>query len=155
MMETKHVKLSPCTCTGYGDCAEARLVGDTYCKRSGKQEIEGIHFRYENHPKLAGRIIKIPIITCPICERELIPGISIDDHHLIPKTFRGKEKIILHKICHRKIHSVFTERELQHHYYTIERLREHEEIIKFVKWVSKKHPEFYDGSKETKQRKGR
>ena len=93
--------------------------------------------------------------NCPICERELIPGKSIDEHHLIPKTFRGKEKISLHKICHRKIHSVFSERELQHHYHTVERLCEHEEIRKFIKWVSKKDPEYYDGSKDTKSRKKR
>lgn len=93
--------------------------------------------------------------NCPICERELIPGKSVDEHHLIPKTFKGKEKVIIHKICHNKIHSVFTERELQHYYYTVERLHEHEELKKFIKWVSKKDPEFYDGSKDTKRRRQR
>ena len=97
----------------------------------------------------------LPMANCPICERELIPGKSVDEHHLIPKTFKGKEKVIIHKICHNKIHSVFTERELQHYYHTVERLREHEELKKFIKWVSKKDPEFYDGSKDTKRRKGR
>jgi len=90
---------------------------------------------------------------CPICNREL--GEAIDDHHLVPKTFGGKDKITIHKICHSKIHSVFTERELQHHYHTVERLLEHEEIQKFIRWVSKKDLGFYDHSKDTSRRRGR
>jgi len=90
---------------------------------------------------------------CPICQREMVEGKSIDEHHLIPRTFKGKETITLHKICHRKLHSVFTEREMAKHYNTVERLLEHEEIQKFAKWVSKKDPEFYSGSKETSSRK--
>ena len=93
---------------------------------------------------------------CPICNRELPPGKHINDHHhLIPKTFKGTEKITIHRICHRKLHSVFTEREMLKYYHTVERLLEHEEIKKFVKWVSKKDPKYYSGSKETKGRKSK
>lgn len=92
---------------------------------------------------------------CPICKRDMIPGKSLDDHHLIPRAFKGKEQITLHKICHRKLHSVFTEREMQHYFNTVERLTEHEEIQKFVKWIKKKDPEYYSGSKETKGRKSK
>lgn len=92
---------------------------------------------------------------CPICQREMIAGNSIDEHHLVPKTFKGKETVVIHKVCHRKLHSVFTEREMKNHYHTIERLVEHEEIQKFAKWVSKKHPEYYDSSIETASRKGK
>ncbi len=97
--------------------------------------------------------IKMIPNNCPVCGREMIPGKSIDEHHLIPKTFKGTETVLLHKICHRKLHTVFTEREMQHHYHTIERLLEHDEIQKFVKWVSKKDPEFYVRNKDTKERK--
>jgi hypothetical protein len=90
---------------------------------------------------------------CPLCQRELIPGKSVDEHHLIPKTFKGSETVTLHKICHRKIHATFTERELEKFYNTIDLILENEEIQKFVKWVSKKDPEYYDISKETKDRK--
>lgn len=91
--------------------------------------------------------------TCKICKREL--GANIDEHHLIPKTFKGKETVTLHKICHRKIHSILTERELANYYNTIERLLEHPEIQKFVKWVAKKDIDYYSGSDETKTRKGK
>lgn len=94
-------------------------------------------------------------MKCPLCKRELIDGPSVDGHHLVPKTFGGKEVVILHKVCHHKIHSVFTERELLHDYNTIERLLQHEEIQKFVRWVRKKDPEYYDHSKDTNTRNRR
>lgn len=92
---------------------------------------------------------------CPLCSRKMIKGASLDEHHLIPKSFKGKKKVLMHKICHRKIHSVFSERELLKYYNTIERILENEEVQKFVKWVKNKDPEFYDNHKDTKQRKKR
>lgn len=89
--------------------------------------------------------------SCPICNREMIDGVSINDHHLIPKTFKGKESITLHKICHRMIHANISTRELKNYYHTIERLLEHEDIIKFVKWVQTKNPEFNIRVKENKK----
>jgi 5-methylcytosine-specific restriction endonuclease McrA len=91
---------------------------------------------------------------CGLCGREL-GTVLVEDHHLIPKTFKGKETVAIHKICHRKIHATFTERELQHHYHTLERILEHEEIQKFVKWVAKRSIDYYSGSNETTVRKGK
>ena len=75
-------------------------------------------------------------------------------HHLIPlsKGGKGTETLIMHKICHGKVHAVLSERELRDYYNTIERLREQEEIAKFIKWVQKKEPEFYDGSVSAKKK---
>ena len=50
--------------------------------------------------------------SCPICDREL-GNINVDKHHLVPKTRGGKDKFLIHKICHRKIHATFTEKELE------------------------------------------
>lgn len=88
---------------------------------------------------------------CPLCERPL--GTIWDEHHLVPKTFKGTETVLIHKICHNKIHSVFTERELAKHYNTIERLLENEHIQTFVEWVKKKDPEFYQKTKDTTNRR--
>jgi 5-methylcytosine-specific restriction endonuclease McrA len=90
---------------------------------------------------------------CPICNREMIEGTSIDLHHLIPRTFGGKITVKMHRICHTKIHSLFTERELLNFYNTVGKIVEHEEIQKFIKWVSKKEPEFYDSHRDSKDRK--
>ena len=92
--------------------------------------------------------------VCKLCNRTL-GNIAIENHHLVPKRFGGKEMIPLHRICHRKIHTVFSDRELLLHYHTISRLLESEEIIKFIGWVSKKPPEFYDSSKDTAQRRSK
>lgn len=89
---------------------------------------------------------------CPICARPFGDKKLIEFHHLIPRTFRGKEGIYVHKVCHQKIHATFAERELQHHYHTVERLVRHEEMMKFITWVRKKHVDFYDKNDDTGHR---
>ncbi len=83
---------------------------------------------------------------CPLCGRPLA-GIC-NRHHLIPisRGGRGTTTLLLHKICHDKIHAVLPESELKRYYHTVERLRGQEEIAAFIKWVQKKEPEFYDRS---------
>ena len=39
------------------------------------------------------------------------------------------------------------------YYHTPERILEHAEIVKFVKWISKKSVDFYDKNDDTKGRK--
>jgi len=94
---------------------------------------------------------------CPICGRELIAGPSVNEHHLIPRSRKGKETITLHRICHSKIHSLFSEKELAMEYNTADKLRAHPEMQKFIKWVRKKDPEFYDRNRwsEARKRKSR
>lgn len=94
---------------------------------------------------------------CALCGRALVPGPSINEHHLIPRLRGGKKgpTVWLHVICHSKIHSIFTETELARHYNTVEKLLQHDEIQKFVSWISKKDPEFRDSNKEAKSKKRR
>jgi hypothetical protein len=91
---------------------------------------------------------------CQLCGRPL-GTIRIEDHHLIPKTFKGRDVIPIHRICHQKIHATFSERELYNYYHTVERLLEHEQIIKFVNWVRKRPIEFYDKNDDTAERRKR
>jgi len=91
-------------------------------------------------------------MNCPLCNREL-GTVNISEHHLIPKSKKGKEKFPIHNICHRKIHSVFSEKELAQTYNTWDALKNHEEIQKFIVWVKKKDPAYYDGSSNVKKRK--
>ena len=83
---------------------------------------------------------------CPICEREI--GEPCDEHHLLPKSKGGRETIRLHKICHSKIHSVFNRNQLSRDYNSIEKIRKHPEIEKFITWVSNKPPTFYKRTKK-------
>jgi hypothetical protein len=100
---------------------------------------------------------KDTIELCVLCGRPLAK--PFNKHHLIPKSRGGKHTptVLLHKICHDKIHSVLTEKELKHYYHTIERIKQVEEIDTFITWVSKKPDDFYDSSVKSnvlKEKKG-
>lgn len=88
---------------------------------------------------------------CALCLRELAE--PYNKHHLVPLSKGGKNTptILLHKICHDKIHAVFTETELKRYYHTMDRLMEHEAIRKFIKWVQPKEPHYYDKSVKMKK----
>ncbi|WP_338845822.1 HNH endonuclease signature motif containing protein [Massilia sp. W12] len=88
--------------------------------------------------------------VCPLCGR-IIPPEQKDAHHLIPKMKGGRETQFMHRICHRQIHALFSESELAQHYCTVEALLAHPEIQKFVNWIKRKPPGFYDRSKRSKQ----
>lgn len=90
---------------------------------------------------------------CLICNRALGNSQQLSKHHLIPKSKGGKhsDTILIHNICHQKIHSVFTEKELKETFHTVERLKENEAIAKFVKWVAKKDIDFYQSNKKMKR----
>ena len=95
------------------------------------------------------------IQNCPICGRSLILGPSVNEHHLRPKCKGGRNTTLMHRICHRKIHSLFSESELSKTYNTPDVLLAHEEIQKFVAWVARKPPEFYDGSATANRKRKR
>lgn len=74
---------------------------------------------------------------CPLCGRPMIPGPSTDRHHWIPRAEGGGGWSYMHRICHKKLHSLFTERELAREYFDAEKLHAHPDIAAFVKWVRK------------------
>ncbi len=78
--------------------------------------------------------------TCPICDRAL--GVRREKHHVIPKSKGGKVTVLVHPICHSKIHKVFTRAELAR-LQTIDATRDHPEMERFVKWLSRKPPDFH------------
>ncbi|MDB5191323.1 MAG: hypothetical protein JWQ96_886 [Segetibacter sp.] len=88
---------------------------------------------------------------CPLCGRPL--DVPCNKHHLLPISKGGKHTptILLHKICHDKIHAVFSETELKRNYNTIESILQQEEMQRFVKWLSKKEPSYYDKSVKMKK----
>ncbi|MDP6705323.1 MAG: HNH endonuclease [Alphaproteobacteria bacterium] len=78
---------------------------------------------------------------CPLCGRPL--GRRREKHHLVPKRYGGREVAVLHPICHRKIHKTLADREIATGYASIEALRTHPEITRFVAWLAGKPPDFY------------
>lgn len=92
-----------------------------------------------------------PLPPCPLCGRPMERGPSVDLHHLVPRSEGGREVHTIHRVCHRKIHATFTERELATLYSTWDALRAHPDIAAFVKWLRGKPPTFYDGSRKSRE----
>lgn len=80
---------------------------------------------------------------CPLCDRP-IPAGGGSLHHLIPKLKGGKggPTVLLHKICHKEVHATLTEAELARSYATVDALRSHPRLEKFLNWVRKRPPGF-------------
>ena len=92
--------------------------------------------------------------ACPLCGRPLVPGASIDEHHLVPRSQGGSAKERVHRICHRKIHATFTEKELARDFHTWQALRSHPSIADFVVWVAGKPAEFYRRNATSGRKRG-
>ena len=90
---------------------------------------------------------------CPLCGRPLEIGASVDEHHLVPRSQGGRKKETIHRICHRKIHATFSERELAQGFSDWVALKNHPEIAAFLRWVANKPPAFYDNSRRPARRR--
>lgn len=103
--------------------------------------------------KLKNYPVSDPI--CPLCARPIPPHAPQSLHHLIPRLRGGKNgpTVLLHQICHKEIHATLTETELARDYNTIEALQAHPRLVKFIRWVQKRPPEFL--SKTTGPRRRR
>lgn len=73
----------------------------------------------------------------------MIAGPSVDRHHFLPRAEGGREAAPVHRICHRKLHALWSERELARLYATPEAILGHPEIQRFVRWLRRKPPEFW------------
>jgi hypothetical protein len=90
----------------------------------------------------------MPSSRCELCGRKCA---RLDKHHLIPRTRHSNKRnkkqfdrrevhdrlAMLCKPCHKTVHATLTEKELEREYNTLEALRSHEQISRFVKWVRK------------------
>lgn len=94
--------------------------------------------------------------VCPICGMPMVEGKSIDKHHLVPKLKGGKITELMHRVCHGKLHSLWSENELRDTYNNVETILQDERIQKFVKFVRKqfdRDPEFIDSNKQSNNHK--
>jgi hypothetical protein len=90
--------------------------------------------------------------VCPLCERPIPPS-QRDAHHLLPRSRGGRETTLLHRICHRQVHALFSEVELERDYATAEALRAHPEMARFIDWVRGKPPEFMERTRRSARRR--
>jgi 5-methylcytosine-specific restriction endonuclease McrA len=78
------------------------------------------------------------VSECPLCGRPIAPSDPADEHHLIPRSKGGREKTLLHKLCHKTIHATLTETELARTYNTWAALQAHPQIARYIQWVRTK-----------------
>lgn len=92
---------------------------------------------------------------CPICTRGMVKGISSDDHHWIPQSKGGKKgpKSTIHRICHDKIHSIWSEKELAKVYNNADIIRNAPEMKEFLAWIANKVEDFYMPTKMHNRRR--
>jgi hypothetical protein len=88
---------------------------------------------------------------CALCGRA---GLELTLHHLIPRTRhknkRNKRTFTREEVrrrtcrlcrpCHKTVHAVFTEKQLERTYNTLEALRDAPAIGEFVQWVRRQKP---------------
>ncbi len=86
---------------------------------------------------------------CELCARH---GLTLTRHHLIPRSRHNKLRTkrnfsresmaqdiaLLCRPCHSQIHRIFSNPELADDYHSIDRLKEHIDIINFIQWVKKR-----------------
>jgi hypothetical protein len=106
--------------------------------------------RRARRPVAGGGIAAGP---CPLCDRPMIVGPSLDQHHPVPRSHGGREAVTMHKICHRAIHAMLSERELAEAFSGFEALRAHATLAQFIAWVKKRPPEYYDRTRWSKSRR--
>lgn len=89
-------------------------------------------------------------VACRLCGRPIETS-QLDLHHLIPKSQGGRETVPLHRICHRQIHALLTEKELARDYPTVTQLLAHAGIARFVDWVRRKPEGFAERTRKSQR----
>ncbi len=88
--------------------------------------------------------------SCVLCGRT---EVRLTRHHLIPRTRHHNkhtrrtssreertQTVKLCAACHKQVHAVLTEKELEREYPTVEKLAAHPDIARFVAWVRRQPP---------------
>lgn len=107
------------------------------------------------HKNVDNRISEPDDPICPLCERPIPAHARQSLHHLVPKLRGGKggPTVLLHQICHSEIHASLNETDLARDYATLEALRAHPRLAKFIRWVRKRPPDFHARSSGPRRRR--
>ena len=101
--------------------------------------------------------------TCALCRRDME---EVTKHHLIPRTRHKNKKnkkdftredvksrlVELCRPCHKQVHTVLTNKELERHYNTVEALQAHPDMQRFCAWLAKRPEGAYVRSRKPTRR---
>lgn len=88
----------------------------------------------------------MPTGTCRLCERD---ELRLTKHHVVPRARhnkkvkrelgadRNKTELIC-RPCHSQLHHLFTEKQLEREFFTIELLLAHPDVQKWLEWIKKR-----------------
>jgi len=91
------------------------------------------------------------LFICALRDRP-IPSDLCDAHHLIPKSRGGRETVQMHRACHKQIHALLRETELEQNYFNIQQLREHPNLARFIEWIRTKPSNFNPPSRRSRDK---
>lgn len=74
-------------------------------------------------------------MQCELCEWNE----ATHKHHMNPKN-KKDPTISVCSLCGRMVHAFFTNQELSTSYNTVEKLRTHPRVKKYIKWIWRKNP---------------
>lgn len=89
---------------------------------------------------------------CPLCERNMLLQ-NLTKHHLVPKSCGGKTTKKICRTCHRQLHALFSNKELEKELNSVEALKENTDIQKYLTWVANKNPDKYFRADKPERRK--
>jgi hypothetical protein len=72
--------------------------------------------------------------TCILCLRDTA---VLTDHHLVPKSRGGRELISICPECHKQLHAIHDNKELEA-LDTVEAILADEQFVRFLRWVRKR-----------------
>ncbi|WP_037499348.1 HNH endonuclease [Sphingomonas jaspsi] len=78
---------------------------------------------------------------CWLCRRPI--GTRIEWHHPVPKSRGGRDVVPVHPICHRTLHTRFSNVELERFGGDVGAIRDDQEIARFLRWVALKPADFH------------
>jgi hypothetical protein len=78
-------------------------------------------------------------VVCPVCLHEYDLR-ETSRHHVVPKSRGGRETVRLCFSCHKQIHALFSEKELEREYNTLEALLATEAMRRWAGWIRKRKP---------------
>jgi len=89
--------------------------------------------------------------TCSLCARELPAPECGELHHLVPRSKKGRKTVVVCVDCGDQIHQLFTTKELERSYNSLEALRADDRVQRWIDWV-RRRPSFGTCMKRKKRR---